>query len=63
MFANKWDRYRIFENVFNSIEDLIDGNLCGEPFDKNNQLESFRVINANHDGTCGKNIFSYIKNQ
>ncbi len=54
-------QYCLCENAFNSLKDLLDGNITGNPFDRERQLRAFAKINVNTDGTCGKNIYEFIK--
>lgn len=59
---SQWLPYCCFEDVFNSLEDFIKNNTHGKQFDKDTQLETFKVINASPGGDCGEKVFSYIKN-
>lgn len=54
-------QYCLWENAFNSLEDFLDDRVTGNPFDKDKQLQSFSRINANTDGTCGKNVYEFLK--
>lgn len=54
-------QYCLWENAFNSLENLLDGQITGNQFDKEKQLESFSRVNANTDGTCGKNVYEFLK--
>lgn len=53
--------YCLNESAFNSLKDFIDGSVTGNQFDKDSQLKVFSTINANTDGTCGKNVYNMIK--
>ncbi len=57
---SEWVQYCLNENAFNSLKDLLDDNITGRPFDRNGQLRAFEKINANTEGTCGKNIHAFI---
>lgn len=61
MEESEWMQYCLKENAFNSLEDLLDGNITGNPFDKERQLKAFAKINANTDGTCGRNVYEFVK--
>lgn len=61
MEESEWMQYSLSENVFNSLKDFLDGNITGNQYDREKQLEAFSKINANIDGTCGKTIYEYIK--
>ena len=54
-------QYCLWENAFNSLKDFLDGHITGNQFDKEKQLQSFARINANTDGTCGKNVYEFLK--
>lgn len=55
-----WMQYCCIENAFCSLEDLLDGNLPGTPFDRERQLAAYAKITANVDGTCGDRIHETI---
>ncbi len=54
-------QYCLKENAFNSLKDLLDGNITGNQFDRERQLRAFSKINVNTDGTCGKNVYEFVK--
>lgn len=58
---SEWMQYSLNESAFNSLEDLIDQRLTGSAFDKERQIKAFSRINANTDGTCGHNVYRYVK--
>lgn len=60
MVESEWLRYCLKENAFNSLKDLLDGNITGNPFERTRQLASFAEINANTAGTCGQNIHQFV---
>ena len=61
MEESEWRQYCLNENVFNSLKNLLDNHIIGNPFSRKRQLEAFQKVNANTDGTCGRNIHTYIK--
>ncbi len=61
MEDSEWMQYCLNEGVFNSLENLLDHNITGNPFDKKRQLKAFSKINANTDGTCGINVYNFVK--
>lgn len=61
MEESEWMQYCLNENAFNSLKDLLDGNITGNRFDRERQLRAFSKVNANTDGTCGRNIYSFVK--
>jgi len=61
MEESEWMQYCLNENAFNSLKDLLDGNITGNPFDRERQLRAFSKINADTDGTCGRNVYDFVK--
>ena len=61
MEESEWMQYCLNENAFNSLKDLLDNHIIGNPFDKERQLRAFSKVNANTDGTCGKTIYEFVK--
>ncbi len=47
------------ENAVNSLKDFLDNNIKGNVFDKKRQLEEFKQVAANSDGTCGLKIHEF----
>lgn len=61
MEESEWLQYCLGENAFNSLKDLLDDNITGMPFDRERQLKAFSKINANAEGTCGRNVYNFVK--
>lgn len=61
MEESEWLQYCLGENAFNSLKDLLDDNITGNPFDRERQLNAFSKINANTEGTCGRNVYHFVK--
>lgn len=61
MEESEWMQYSLSENAFNSLKDFLDGHITGNQYDREKQLKAFSKINANTDGTCGKNVYAFIK--
>lgn len=61
MEESEWLKYCLMENAFNSLKDLLDDKITGNQFDRVQQLKAFGKINANTDGTCGKNVYEFVK--
>lgn len=55
-----WMQYMCPEDVFNSLEDLLDEKIHGKPFDKEEQIKAFAAVNASVDGDCGEKVYRYI---
>lgn len=60
---SKWFLYGCIENAFNSLKDLLDGNIHGKAFDKERQLKAYESIAVNNDGTAGEKIYAYTRKQ
>ncbi len=58
---SQWLLYACQENAWNSLPDFLDGDITGAPFDKERQLEAYRKLTANSDGTSGVKIHRFIK--
>ncbi len=61
MEESEWMQYCLLESAFNSLKDFIDNDITGNQFDKKRQLQAFSKINANTDGTCGTNVYQFVK--
>ena len=57
---SEWIQYICSESVFNSLEDLLDNQIHGDPYDRERQLEAFKAINASPDGNCGERVYQTI---
>lgn len=53
--------YCLCENRFNSLQDLLDDKIAGNPFDRERQLRAFSRLNVDTEGTCGQKIYAYVK--
>lgn len=60
---SEWLQYCCRENAFNTLTDFIDGNIVGEEFSKEKQVQIYGEIAANYDGTCGIKIHEFICNK
>lgn len=58
--TSDWIMYSCMENAFNSLTDLLDDHITGNPFDRDEQVRAYKEIAANNDGTCGEKIHRYI---
>lgn len=58
--TSEWMAYSCCEDAFNSLTDLLDGNITGKPFDKARQMEAYGAIMKNSDGTCGEKIYRFV---
>lgn len=60
METSKNLQYSLGENAFNSLENVLDGQITGKPFDRERQLRAFSEINASQDGNCGEKVFNLV---
>lgn len=59
---SNWIQYSCMENAFNSLPDLLENQITGHPFDRNEQMRAYQEIAANSDdGTCGEKVYQFIK--
>lgn len=58
---SEWPQYCCEETAFNSITSFLEGNVVGNPFNREEQILAYREIIANNDGTCGEQIHEFIK--
>lgn len=61
MEESEWLQYCLNENAFNSLKDLLDGNITGNQFDRERQLKAFSKINADTEGTCGEKVYRFVR--
>ncbi|MCI8834443.1 MAG: hypothetical protein HFH24_03580 [Ruminococcus sp.] len=57
---SEWMQYACEENAFNTLPDFLDGKITGNAFCKEEQVQAFRKIAANNDGTCGEKIHQFL---
>ena len=57
--TSEWMAYSCGEDTFNSLPDLLDGNITGKPFDRMRQMEAYGAIVKNNDGTCGEKVYQF----
>ena len=61
MEESEWLQYCLWEDVFNSLENLLDGKITGKQFDRERQIKAFSKINASTDGRCGEKIHQFVR--
>lgn len=61
--GSDWMQYACEENAFHSLENLLDGNLSGNAFDRERQLRAYEKIAANNDGTCGEKVHRFVRDK
>ena len=57
---SEWMQYACAESAFNSLEDLLEGNISGNAFHRERQLRAYGRIAANNDGTCGEKVHRFL---
>ncbi len=62
-FANSshLQRYCCNEDMYNSLKDLLDENIHGHQFNKEEQLREYTQVNASPAGDCGEKVYEYLK--
>ena len=63
MEESEWMQYCLNESAFNSLKDLLDNNVTGTRFDRERQLEAFAEISADTAGTCGDQVYRFVKSK
>lgn len=53
---SEWQKYGCEEKALYSLKDFLDGIEIGRPFDRGKQIQIYREIAENTDGTCGDKI-------
>lgn len=54
-------KYVCAENAFNSLGNFLNNKVTGGQFDKEYQLEAYREIASNPNGSCGEKIYEFVK--
>ena len=60
---SEWLQYACDENADNALSDFLDGNITGNAFDRERQIQAYSKIVANNDGTCGEKTHQFICGQ
>lgn len=55
-----WTQYGLQEDAINSLSSFISGKVYGAPFDKQKELDSFKNVSVNLDGTCGQKVCDFL---
>lgn len=55
-----WMPYACYENVINSLPNFLNGEILGNPFERERQLKACKEVAANCDGTAGRMIHRTI---
>lgn len=58
---SQWMQYGCQENAFNSLTNFLDGKITGNSFDRERQMEAYRKLAANSDGTSGEKIHQFVR--
>ena len=59
-YFSQWLRYCCHENAFNSIRDFLEGNISGNQFEKDLQIEAYKAVASNSNGDCGVKIHEFM---
>jgi len=57
---SQWTQYICAEDVFNTLEDLLNNEIHGNKFHREKQEQAYANINANVNGDCGEKIYRYV---
>ena len=57
---SEWQQYICEETALNSLEDLLNETIKGNPHNKEKQVTAYGKVAANNDGTCGEKIHKFI---
>lgn len=60
---SQWLRYCAVENASHTLADFLNGKKCGNMFDREKQIESFRAVSAGGDGRAGERIYYFVRNK
>lgn len=58
--VSQWFQYGCLENSFCTLDNFLDGTLCGEPHDREREIAAYSSVSANADGTCGEKIYQTV---
>lgn len=58
--SSQWMQYCCWESCFNSLKDELDGNIHGDAFDRELQINEYARINASPNGDSGEKIYRYV---
>ena len=58
---SEWEPYGCYEGVFCTLERLLDDELPGQKFDREEQLKTYEKFNASMDGNAGEKIYKFVK--
>lgn len=60
---SEWTQYVCVEDVFNTLEQLLDRMIQGGQYNKEAELAAYESINASPEGDCGKKVYEFLKNR
>ena len=58
---SEWEPYGCYEGIFQTLRKLLDGELLGEKYEKEKQIETYKKFNASMDGKAGEKIYQFVK--
>lgn len=59
--GSDWHIYFCDESAFNSLTDLLNETIKGNAFNREEQMHAYQETTANTDGTCGKNVYDFVR--
>ena len=58
---SEWEPYGCYEGAFQTLKELLDNELPGKKFDREEQLKTYEKFNASMDGKSGEKIYQFVK--
>lgn len=55
-----WNQYCLYEDANNTLDTFLSGKVYGALFDKQKELDSFKKVAVNLDGTCGQHVCDFL---
>lgn len=55
-----WTQYGLQEDAVNSLGSFLSGKVYGAPFDRQKELDSFKNVAVNLDGTCAQHVCDFL---
>ncbi|MCR4643710.1 MAG: hypothetical protein K5697_17005 [Lachnospiraceae bacterium] len=60
---SQWMPYCCYEDVFNSLPEILSGRIHGPVFERERQIEAYRAVNASPEGDCGEKVRQILKSK
>lgn len=60
LYTPCWTQYSIKEDAINTLSAFLSGKVYGAPFNQQKELDSFKKVAVNLDGTCGQHVCDFL---